>query len=122
MCRSQKGMTLIELMIAVGIVAVLGAIAVPLYTEYVETTRLGVLKSNMDSIAFFEEGFKSTEGSYIACVHVPGNQAASTCDNLLGWEPRTGEDNTDYVVTVAGRTFTVVGDNHEDPAQTETYP
>jgi len=122
MSRSQTGMSLIELMIAVGILGVLSAIALPLYTDYVSAARIGVMKTNMEQIALFEESYRSSEGTYVDCVHVPGNKAASTCDDILGWELRSGDDSTDYNVVATARTFTITADNHQDDSITESYP
>ena len=38
--KHQKGFTLIELMVTVAIVGVLGAIAIPIYNNYITKTRI----------------------------------------------------------------------------------
>lgn len=47
MNRSSKGFTLIEVMITVAIVAILAAIAIPSYTEYVMRARITEATSNL---------------------------------------------------------------------------
>jgi type IV pilus assembly protein PilA len=49
--RSQKGFTLIELMIVVAIVGVLAVIAIPAYLDYTKKTRMTEVLTAMDAIA-----------------------------------------------------------------------
>jgi type IV pilus assembly protein PilA len=49
--RSQKGFTLIELMIVVAIVGVLAVIAIPAYLDYTKRTRISEVLTAMDAIA-----------------------------------------------------------------------
>lgn len=49
--RSEKGFTLIELMIVVTIVGVLAAIAIPAYLDYTKRTRMTEVLTAMDAIA-----------------------------------------------------------------------
>ncbi len=60
----QSGYTLIELMVAVGMVAVLSAIALPVYNNYVTTSRVGALVNNIATIEVFEEDFRLRNGVY----------------------------------------------------------
>ena len=47
MFRKQQGVSLIELMVVVGIVGITLTIAIPLYTDYVDTSRRGAMLQNM---------------------------------------------------------------------------
>lgn len=55
--RKNNGFTLIELMIAVAVVGILAAIAVPNYTQYVARTKLSEATSNLMQMATLQEQF-----------------------------------------------------------------
>ncbi len=60
----QKGFTLIELMIAVAIVAILAAIAFPNYSSYVVRAKRTAAQSQMMDIASREQQFLLADRSY----------------------------------------------------------
>ena len=60
----QKGFTLIELMIAVAIVAILAAIALPSYSSYVVRAKRSAAQSQMMDIANREQQFLLADRSY----------------------------------------------------------
>lgn len=62
--RSMTGFTLIELMIAVGIVAILAAIAVPNYQDSVRKSRRGQAKADLVEAAQFAERYRTVNGTY----------------------------------------------------------
>ena len=78
-CRA-RGFTLIELMIAVAIIAIIAAVALPAYTGYIATSREGVLVSNISTIEIFQEDFNLRNGAYLL---VAANIAAITAG--IGW-------------------------------------
>lgn len=96
----QAGFTLVELLITVAVIGVLAAIAAPMVTGYISTSRQGVMKSNINSISLFEKNFQ-LENRY----YKPGTYDPSDPDNTaglkkqLGWEPQTDKDTITYVVT-----------------------
>ncbi len=47
--RSNKGFTLIELMIVIAILGVLAAVAIPYYNQYIENSKMRVTRSNYDA-------------------------------------------------------------------------
>jgi type IV pilus assembly protein PilE len=62
----QKGFTLIELMITLGIVAILAAIAYPAYNDYVIKSRRADAKRGLVTAAQFLERRYSTQNTYTA--------------------------------------------------------
>lgn len=59
-----QGFTLIELMMVVGIIALLAAIAYPSYTKQVQETREGEIKGEMTSFVTALESYRAQNFSY----------------------------------------------------------
>ncbi len=53
----NSGFTLIELIVTVGILAILAAIAIPAYNGYIATARQGAAESNLDPLRLAEEDY-----------------------------------------------------------------
>lgn len=98
---SHRGFTLIELMIVVAILAVLSAIAIPLYGGYVQTSREGVLVSNISTMEVFQEDFRLRNGGYFA----PAADAAAI-EAGIGWVPRD-DGEIEYSIADAGDSYQV---------------
>ncbi len=62
--RAVRGFTLIELMITVAVVAILAAIAVPSYSEYVLRSRRAQAKADLVEIAQQLERFHTVQNTY----------------------------------------------------------
>lgn len=94
----QRGFTLIELMIAVAILAIIAAIAVPAYRAYVTESRLGAMRMNLDTLRIAVEAFRldSRTGNYGPTASYNTLAAIGT---QFGWQPEG--DNTAYVYTVS---------------------
>lgn len=94
--RGRGGITLIELMIAIAILATVAAIAVPAYRDYVETAAVGVLAAEIVTIEPFQQDTRLRTGSYGV-----GTWDFATADTSLtdatGWAPRN-PDGATYVV------------------------
>lgn len=65
LCKS-KGFTLIEIMIVLGIIAILAAIAIPLFDSYSDDAKIEELKSVMLVAAVSQEKYFATVGKYSA--------------------------------------------------------
>lgn len=66
---NQKGMTLIELMVVVAVVAILAAIAVPTYQDYVARARIS------EALMFADATKLAVTEHYVATGQMPNNNA-----------------------------------------------
>jgi len=96
MGERQSGFTLVELMVTVAIIALLAAVAMPMYNEYISTSREGVLVTNISTIEVFQEDFRLRTGNYLL---VAADMAA--IEAAIGWEPRA-DDGTTYSIADGG--------------------
>ena len=62
--RRQRGLTLVEIMIVVAVLAILSAIAYPLYTEQVRKTKRNDARNALAQIALAQERFYTVNGQY----------------------------------------------------------
>ena len=62
--NSKRGLTLIELLVAVVIVGFLAAIAIPSYTSYMVRARRADAKTALEQLRASEEMFRAERGSY----------------------------------------------------------
>ena len=94
--RSQKGFTLIELMIVVAIIGILAAIAIPNFLRFQLRARSSEGKTNVAALRTAEESYRAEFGSYVAAAAaptagVPGNTKAvfdsTTGFDSIGWSP-----------------------------------
>lgn len=113
----QAGVTLIELMVTLGIVAILSAVAVPAYGDYVKTGRLPQATNNLSSMRAKLEQYFQDNRTYIgACA--AGTIAALPATDDFSYACTTLTATT-YVVQaqgqgkVAGFTFTIDESNNK---------
>ena len=79
MTRFQAGMTLLEIMIVVIIVAILAAIALPMYGGYRRRSRATEASANVQLIADAQEAYRREKGRY-ADVNLDNPSAPSCTD------------------------------------------
>jgi type IV pilus assembly protein PilE len=92
--RAARGLTLIELMVALAVVAILTAVALPAYNGYVQRSRVPAALDGLIAIALRMEQRFQDNGSYGGDGNCPGALPTAT--------------HFDFVCTVAGggTTFT----------------
>ena len=107
MIRS-RGFTLIELMITVAILAIVAAIAIPAYRDYVRDSRLGAMRMNLDTLRIAVEAFKldSTSASYKSPTKAAPYSKVDIA-SIYGWQPEGDQNAYNYLVYAA--TATVYG-------------
>ena len=68
MKMSNRGLTLIELMVVVFIVAILAAIAIPVYTSNIQRGRRADAETALQQVRAAQEMWRAEKGSYSASV------------------------------------------------------
>jgi len=63
--RNRKGFTLIELLIVILVLAILMAVALPLYLSAVSDSQLKTCRSNMQTIANAEQAYKTSTPAHV---------------------------------------------------------
>ena len=94
MKRTQQGFTLIELMIAVVVVGILSAIAIPSYRSYVLKAERGAAKAVMLDLAQTQERYFTNNGAYLA-ISAPPTAAPA------GWQNYSGSTATSAKYSIA---------------------
>jgi type IV pilus assembly protein PilE len=100
MKQAQRGFTLIELMIAVVVIGILSAIAIPNYRNYVQKAERGAAKAVMLNLMQTEERYFTNNGTYLAIASLPTAAPA-------GWQNYSGSSTTSvkFNITVAAGTI-----------------
>ncbi len=95
----NRGMTLIELMVVVAVLATVTAIAIPAYTGYVTSSRIAECQNEASAIQIAEEEFFLSNNTYFA-----GSTKADLQNNSNGFYTATanGWNNCTYSVTLSG--------------------
>ena len=97
--KSQKGFTLIELMIVVAIIGILAAIAIPNFLRFQLRARSSEGKTNIAALRTAQESYQAEFGAYVSSLAVPAavpgpnkvafNAAVDTLGGFTatGWSP-----------------------------------
>jgi len=68
MYAKQRGLTLVELMVVVAVMAIIASVAYPLYTGQVQKSRRADAKVALQALALAQERFYTINGSYATAV------------------------------------------------------
>jgi len=113
MLRNNKGFTLIEILVTVGLVAVLSTIAVPAYKSYRVNTFKVVLKSDAGSGYKMYHAYNAANGDYCASLQEAGLVGIISSDNYKKKPSFVGFDSTDCTNTPVKTGHTI---NHKGAA------
>jgi prepilin-type N-terminal cleavage/methylation domain-containing protein len=72
----EQGFTLMELLIAVGIIAVLAGVGVPLYLQLQTGAKATEANIHLDSVRTCQESYKMVNNAYLDCAAAPRGSAA----------------------------------------------
>ncbi len=108
--RNKKGFTLIELIVVIGIISVLAAIAIPVFAQYKERAYDSDVKSHLHNIFLACKSYWSDEGS------------ASDCTAPIASGTAYGYTQTSKItIAASGRETTFIGTaSHADSTNTFT--
>lgn len=101
--KSQNGFSLVELMVAVSIIAVLSAIAIPTYQNYISSAQQATAGSNLASMRVFLEEYYYRNNTYVAGTYNP-TTSTDTLTGVYNWKPDGDGDNFIYDVTACSDT------------------
>ncbi len=111
-----QGFTLLELMIAVAILAILAGVGIPTYQGYLDNSREAKLINNIATIEVFQENHRLQTGAYAT---VGANLAAITA--AIDWEPQTNDGIT-YVLGASGAGYSITATDDQGKSVCIIYP
>lgn len=115
------GFTLVELLVAVAVVALLAAIAVPVYRDYAATSRDSVLLNQINAMAVFQEDTRLRTGRYGAGEY-DGARGVNTLRTSIGWAPAADDGRTYAVTADAGTSWTVTATDTSGRSLCRVFP
>ena len=78
MFKSNKGFTLVELIVVIAILAILAGIAIPAYSGYIKKAQDAAVVTELDAIATAAQAANATEGEISKIVVNPNGDEADT--------------------------------------------
>ncbi len=84
----NSGFSLVELMVAIAVSAILGGLAVTFYQGYISSSRQSAMLQVMQSVKIYEEDRRVRLGEYVEGSYDPSNPSVSGgLATTLGWNP-----------------------------------
>ena len=118
--QNQKGMTLIEIMVSVAIIAIIGGLAIPAYTDYVRTGKAQVCLDEAKNIMLAEEEFfniPANGNTYFIGNLTTGNLGTLPAASTGLYRPSArATDNCNYTVALSATGYDLTIDGTNDLA------
>jgi type IV pilus assembly protein PilE len=100
--RTDRGLTLIELMIVVAVISILAALALPSYAEYMARSRRAEAKTAlMQATQWLERYRGENNGSYVGATVPVGMQSVPATGTALYRVSYSNLSATNFLVSVA---------------------
>ena len=108
--KHERGVTLIELMIVVVVVGILGAVAIPAYTDYIARGKIAQVTENLSEAKVRMEQVYNSNRTYASSV------GGTSCPDFSGMFTNSGftvamsncpgDSGTTFTITATGNTGT----------------
>ena len=105
--KSEKGFTLIELMIVVAIIGILAAIAIPNFLSYQKKAAQSEAKTNLGTVRTLEEAYAADHDSYATSLDSLGFSTKGTPRYSYGVSTA---DASSFTALATGSTGSISGD------------
>ena len=118
---ATRGFSLVELLIAAAMLAILAAVALPAYQDYIESAATGALVNGIASMAPFQEDVMLRAGAYAGGTYdvAAGDTSLTTA---IGWRP-TGDGGAVFVVDAsAGDSYRVTATDAQGRTVCRVWP
>lgn len=97
--RSNRGFTLIELIVVVAIVAILAAVALPAYEGYILRTKVRMAQSDLQALAVVVESYRQRTLVFPSAeMSLPATESSTTLANL-GFQPASASTDFSFSYT-----------------------
>ena len=104
--QTQKGFTLIELMIVVAIIGILAAVAIPAYQDYVMKAKLSKVSYAVDPLKLAIANYVQEQGSWVTTAGASGSGPAAGWTSLGLSSSATLINETSAIAFTAGVALT----------------